>query len=470
MLYSPYRFCIMIAFVLLSFGTNTTCAQVNDTETNYESLEFRLLVAASKGDTGTIRSLVTAGAYIDTQTFGEGNSALIYAILNEHDMALIMLLYLGANPDLSNYYGESPLHVAIKEQKLSAAEILIKSDANINIQDFNGATPLHYAALYGFFYEADMLLYYDAFMDAKSDDGTTPLMAAVMAGSFDIADILIQNRADVNSTDKLGYTPLLIAAQNGDTAMIELLLLSGADLYAKAKDNFNAAGIAVRDDHPDALKYLFSKGNQWAAVEATSLWNIAEKYSRKDFISIFREYNFPKPEGNLVDEIMPAVSFYSTRHQAMTGVSLRIKESMTGLGILGGLDFKPWDSRILIKEDEDNFSQYIDRRSVAWAGIFKEFNFKQSSGNSPWHTSLTAKLGWQYGNKYPGSTLKPEEGLVFVPAAAISYEAKSFNFSVSVEYMKTEVYKSGPVWIRLGFGYSYYVTKTQSKGKYIKWR
>jgi len=470
MYYCSHRFYISLIFVLITIGTTTICAQVNDYYNVSESLEFKLLVAASKGDTGSIRALVTAGAYIDTQTFSEGNSPLIYAILNDKDMALIMLLYLGADPDLRNYSGESPLHVAIKEQKLSAAEILIKSDANINIRDFNGATPLHYAALYGFFYEADMLLYYDASSDTKADDGTTPLMAAVMAGNYDIADILIQNRANVNSSDKMGYTPLLIAAQNGDTALLELLLLSGSDLYAKGEDNFNAAAITVRDNHPDALKYLFRKGSQWATVEGTNLWNIAEKYYRREIMTILRDYNFPKPERNFADEIMPSVSIFSTRHQLMTGVSLRIKESMTGIGIIGGIDFKPLDSRILLEEDENNYTQYIDRRSVAWAGVFKEFNFRQISGLSPWHTSLSAKLGWKFGNQYPGSTLKPEQGLVFMPAAAIAYEVKSFNFAFSVEYMKTEVYKSGPVWIRFGFGYNYYVNKTQSKGKYIKWR
>jgi len=470
MYYGPDRFYSLIVCVLLAFGTSTLHAQVNDPENDYESLEFRLLIAATTGDTSLIRELVYAGAYIDTQTFGDGNSALIYSILNDKESALISLLNFGADPDLRNYYGESPLHVAIKEQKLSAAEILIKYNANINTQDFNGATPLHYAALYGFFYEADMLLYYDALRDIESDDGTTPLMAAVMAGNFDIADILIQNRADVNSSDKMGYTPLLIAAQNGDTAMIELLLLSGADLYAKGKDNFNAAGIAVRDNRQEALIYLLRKGSQWANVDATNLWKIAEKFNRKEIIETLRDYNFPKPKPNFTDEIMPSLSLFSTRHQSMIGVSVRIKESMTGIGIIGGLDFKPWDSRILIAEDEDNYSQYIDRRSIAWTGVFKEFNIRNLSGSSAWHTSLSAKVGWKYGNKYPGSNLKPEQGFVFVPAAAISYEAKSLNFSLSVEYMKTEVYKSGPVWVRFGFGYNYYVNNTRSKGKYIKWR
>ena len=66
----------------------------------------------------------------------------------------------------------------------------------------------------------------------------------------------------------------------------------------------------------------------------------------------------------------------------MTGVSIRIKESMTGLGILAGLDFKPWNNRILIQEDSDNYTQYLDRRNLVWAGVFKEFNIKYLSGQS----------------------------------------------------------------------------------------
>ena len=464
------RFFPAYLFFLVTLGTGSLVAQVNNPDTNFETMEFKLLLASSKGDTAAIRSLVMSGVYIDTQTFGEGNTSLIYAVLNDQIDALKLLLDFWANPDLRNYYGESPLHVAIKEQKLQAAEILIKNNANINIQDFNGATPLHYAALYGFFYEADMLLYYEANRDIEADDGTTPLMAAVMSGSIDIADILIQKKADVNSTDNIGYTPLLIAAQNGDTTMIDMLLQRGSDLYAKGKDSFNAAGIAIRDDHTETLKYLFRKGNQWSSLDATNLWNIAEKYRRKEVMALLRQYNFPRPDRSFFDEIMPSVSYFATRYQSMTGVSIRIKESMTGLGILAGLDFKPWDNRILIEEDSDNYTQYIDRRNLVWAGVFKEFNIKYLSGQSAWSTSVSAKVGWKYGNTYAGSTLKPEHGLAFIPAASLSYEVKSFNVTASVEYLETEVYKSGPVWVRLGFGYNYNVNRTQSKGKFIRWK
>ena len=126
-------------FVIVTLGANSVFAQVNNYDADYETMEFRLLLASSKGDTAAIRSLVLLGAYIDTQTFGEGNTSLVYAVLNDQIDALKLLLEFGANPDLRNYYGESPLHIAIKEQKLQLAEILIKSNANINILEIGRA-------------------------------------------------------------------------------------------------------------------------------------------------------------------------------------------------------------------------------------------------------------------------------------------------------------------------------------------
>jgi hypothetical protein len=315
-----------------------------------------------------------------------------------------------------------------------------------------------------------MLLYYEADINIKAKDGTTPLMAAVMSGYYDIADILIREGADVNASDRIGYTPLLIAAQNGDTLTMDLLLLSGAHLYARGNDNFNAAGVSIRDNHPDALRYLLKSGGMWTSQQSANLWLIAEKFQRRDAIPLLKEFGIEKPKTEGFDEISTGISLFSTLHQSMMGFSLKLKKRLPGAGLITGIDLKTWDTRIIISEDEAHYTQYIDRRSVVWAGVFRDFRIGETQGPFEWYFSITGKAGWKFGDKYPGTDIKPEHGLVIIPGIALVAETSLVDVSASIEYMRTEVYKSGPVWVRLGLAFNFRPDNLKSSGKYIRWR
>ena len=384
-----------------------------------------------------------------------------------------MLLDLGADPNIPTFRGETPLHAAIKIQNLQIAELLIRNGADLNIEDVNGATPLHYAALYGYYYETDMLLYYEADIETRAKDGTTPLMAAVMSGSFDIADILLKEGANVNHTDPGGFSPLLLAAQNGDTIMSELLLLYGASLYSVTKDGYNAAAIAIREGYNNYFEYLFSKGNLWSGPEAVNLWRVTEFYRRNEMVPLLQKYKIQREKTEVLSNISAGISFLTTNHQSFAGVSLGTRKDIKGLGVIAGLDFKPVDSRIIIKSDDgtgiSQLTQYIDRRSVAYAGAFKEVVVFEKNPRARLLLTMSGKAAYIFGNKYPGSDLKPEHKAAFVPAISLSYEIMSYDFSIAAEYMRTEVYNSGPIWLRAGFKYNYYIGNLKTKGKSIKW-
>lgn len=462
---SGLRITILLVSILLSFSSKGQQVSFYDQNTDPE---YRLLIASTIGDTASIRILTELGTSVDIQS-STGDTPLMLSVIYNQPEAVILFLELGADTDLSNFLGERPLHAAIKNQNLPLAELLIRYGADINCTDVNGASPLHYAALYGFWYEADMLIYYEADTDRKSLDGTTPLMAAVMSGSFDIADVLIREGADVNNRDNGGYTPLLLAAQNGDTLMSELLLGNGASLYAIADDGYTAAAISVRDSHPEYFKYILGKGNLWNETGQANLWLVADRYRRKEFPELFRTFNIPKPDYGGVRSLSAGISFLASRHQYFTGVHLGTRNDLAGTGIITGLDFKPFKSRILLQEDELNYSQYFDRRAIAYAGLFKDFIISNNISDKRWLLTLTGKAAWKFGNSYPGTSLKPEHGLALIPAASLSLETHSASFFMSAEYMRSEVYKSGPLWLRAGITVNYYFDNVQSKGKTIRW-
>lgn len=459
----------LLLILIVALACRYSSAQIStDNQYQYLSYDLRLLYSAALGDTSFIRSLLLAGADIDVQA-DNGVTPLAYAVAYSQPLTTEFLLKAGADTEIFNYRKETPLHLAVFNQDLNIAEMLIRYGANTDARDLHGATPLHYAALFGYFYEADMLLYYNALYDIKSLDGTTPLMAAVISGSFDIADILIQEGANVNSRDNDGYTPLLIAAQNGDTIMSELLLLNGADLYSVANDGYNALTISIRDGHPGMYDFLTAKGNLWPETKGVNQWLVLEQYRRQDFIELLSRNGIKKESNDLLTHLSGELSLLASGHQLFTGAAIQGRESISGMGFTLGAYFKPLKTRILIQNDNDNFSQYIDQRGVIYGGIFRDFVLNDTDPFRVWLLTITGKAGYRFGNSYPGSSLRPEQGFIFIPSVSLSLEFNPLAFSVGAEYMRTEVYRSGPFWFRAGFYYKYHPNNIKSKGKIIRW-
>ena len=53
------------------------------------------------------------------------------------------MLDSGANPDLTNNLGQTPLHLAATNENAFSIRTLVKYNANVNCFDINGNTPLH---------------------------------------------------------------------------------------------------------------------------------------------------------------------------------------------------------------------------------------------------------------------------------------------------------------------------------------
>lgn len=89
------------------------------------------------------------------------------------------------------------LYVALRDH-VSTAKVLLKHGADINITDKSGGTPLHFAACEGSRKIARLLLAGGANVNAKDDEGRTPLDVATV----EVADLLRQYRAKRRKTSK----------------------------------------------------------------------------------------------------------------------------------------------------------------------------------------------------------------------------------------------------------------------------
>jgi len=434
------------------------------------AIDYNLMIAASEGYASEIERLIGKGADINEET-DEGATPLIFAVTSNRLAAVKTLL--NYNPDLDKVTTsyETPLLIAVRNRNFEISEALIRAGADIDFPDRYGATPLHHASLNGYLEIVDLLLYYDASIDEKSDEGTTPLLASIWAGYADIADLLIQNGANTEARDNDGFTPFLMAAYYGDTLMMNLLYTKGVDIYATNKSNHDALTLSILAGQSYSTIFLLKAGAKWVKPgrDAVNPYSVASKYRRRDIINILEKNNVPGQVKYEIDQVAVTASSRFCRNDFYSGVSLSFKEPFLNAGFITGFDMKLWYTRVLVKDSEHLFYQYLDKGSVAYAGLFKDFALTDNAfkGNFEFSTSLSA--GYAYGNKLKGTYISPDNKFVVIPAISLKWTKKNLSLSMGMEYIKTEYYHVGPVWLRVGCSYNYFFDNVRTKVKNIRW-
>ena len=436
----------------------------------YGALDYNLMIAATKGLTTEIDRLIELGANINSFT-DEGATPLIFAVDNNQLEAVKTLLKHSPSLDDITVENETPLLISVKNNSAAIAEALLRAGADVDFNDFNGATSLHYTALLGYPELADLLLYYDASIDLKTDEGITPLHTAALSGYLDVADLLIQNGANMESRDNEGYTPFMIAASYGDTIMMEMLYKYGVDIHTRNNSNYNALTLAIAFGHKDAVRYLLRKSGRWQETETPGHdpYKIVAKYRRKEIGGILKESGIPGKISYGIDQISISGSTRFAPHDFYSGLSLSVKEPYLNGGFILGCDMKLWETRILMETSENNYTQYYDRGAMLHAGFFKDFMItnRVDRGNLILSTSLSG--GYTFGNKFSGTLIKPDNSFKLIPGASLKYIKNAISAFSGIEYIKSDYYKIGPVWFRIGMSYNYYFDYLRTRQKKIRW-
>ena len=131
----------------------------------------------------------------------------------------------GRDVNAPDEFGDTPLHKAIERNALRLAELLLASGANPDITNHHGASPLHRAAGYNSV-RVQPLLDAGADIDLRDGSGAAPLHAAERDG--EVIDLLLAAGADARAVDDWGRTTLHTAALS-DSVTIASLVAAGAD-------------------------------------------------------------------------------------------------------------------------------------------------------------------------------------------------------------------------------------------------
>jgi ankyrin repeat protein len=434
------------------------------------ALDYNLMIASSRGYSSEIIRLMAKGADINSET-NEGATPLVFAVSNNNIMAVLTLLSYKPLLNETTKSSETPLLIAVKNGYPEIAEALIRAGADVDIPDKHGATPLHHASLNGYLDIVDMLLYYDASMNIKSVEGTTPLLAAIWAGYQDVADLLIQRGANIEEKDNDGFSPFLLASYYGDTLIMDILYKKGADIYTVNNAKINALGLAIISGKTEAAEYLFKIGNKWSETgnSSVNLYDVAAKYRSAEMLNILKKHNIPGNLKHEFDQVDISLSSRFFLHDMYTGASLSLKEPYLNAGFVFGCDTKFWYTRVLMKNSENLFYQYMDKGSVAYAGLFKEFPITSYPDKFNYSFSTSLVAAYSFGNKLKGTLISADNKFNVIPEVSLKMTKMNFSFNLGMEYLKTEYYHVGPVWIRLGVSYNYYFDNLRTKVKPIRW-
>lgn len=160
-----------------------------------------------------------------------GRTALMWAIIRNDPQSTEILLQHGANPEIKDIDGETPLHQACASTTdTTCVQLLLDHGANYeSMHDFQ-KTPIFIAATKSA-KALQVLLKQGARPDVVSDGARTPLHHAAAFDQVDCIATLLdpRYRCNINARDSNGLSPLELAVVLSRPNAANLLLGCGAD-------------------------------------------------------------------------------------------------------------------------------------------------------------------------------------------------------------------------------------------------
>jgi excisionase family DNA binding protein len=150
--------------------------------------------AVDDGDFAALKSLIEAGADLNSRSNDEW-TPLMLATIKGHTAMIQILLKNGADSNARNRKGWTALMFACSMSDVDNMRILLTEGANVN---------------------------------ARDKEGKTALMQAAHENNRESVKVLLEMGADVNLEDHTGETALDMARRRGHEEMVEMLRRSGA--------------------------------------------------------------------------------------------------------------------------------------------------------------------------------------------------------------------------------------------------
>ncbi|MBL0318082.1 MAG: ankyrin repeat domain-containing protein [Alphaproteobacteria bacterium] len=232
-----------------------------------------IFFAVSTDNRDVVNLVIQANADVNYQLSEDGYSPLIVACINSCFNAVeILLEHRDLAVNAKAKLGYTALHYAAFFNRCNIIDMLVAAGADAQIQNVAGKTPLCLAQMRGH-YEAAVYLAVVA-EDIKAINlcrnrpinfninrrlegcGMTPLIVACKYNRNKIARKLIKLGCDLDEKDSWGNTAVHYAAMNNRNSVLQRLANAGANMATKNGQDTTPSGLALSYGHYEAAAYL----------------------------------------------------------------------------------------------------------------------------------------------------------------------------------------------------------------------
>ena len=117
-------------------------------------------------------------------------------------------LDLGANINLKNCFGNTPLYIAVAYDHLHIVKLLLDHNADTERKNRFGFTPLHISSICGHVNIVKLLLDYGADIEGKDNYSRTALHHSSYFRHIDVMKLLLNSGANIGTKNNKSETPL----------------------------------------------------------------------------------------------------------------------------------------------------------------------------------------------------------------------------------------------------------------------
>jgi ankyrin repeat protein len=265
-----------------------------------------------------------------------GRTPLIYCAQSSKPENMTFLLDAGADITASDDEGTTALGSAVHKSHEAGVRLLLERGSDIITRHLSGTSIIQVAAETGNLNITQMLLEKGADIKVPDKNKVTALHNAVVGENIDIVRLFLEKEAVVDAKDAAGQTSLLIAACTQQEAVVRLLVDYGANVNAKQNEGSIPLHFAAMKGDTSIINFLIEKGaeiNTCGYHHRTPLMQAAMKDQEEAVRTLLQR---PEIDLTLTDEdgwnvlglVVGVGRFSMVKQLVAAGIDVNANESM----------------------------------------------------------------------------------------------------------------------------------------------
>jgi serine/threonine-protein phosphatase 6 regulatory ankyrin repeat subunit B len=232
--------------------------------------------AAYKNDRDQVETLLREGAD-PNKPFADATALLLTAEKGYPDLTRL-LLQNGANPNLADQSGQTPLMWAARNDHIDVVRLLLRAGADVNSEDTRGETAITWAVKSGDPNVVKRLV--DSGAKVSPEDGVS-LRDAAKTGNEELVGVLLAAGANPCAKEWNNQNAIEAAADKGFLNVLKSVLEKSSQCADRNHELQEALSVATRSGHVPVVRYLLDQ----APVDAETIrWVLDE--SNKEVVEL----------------------------------------------------------------------------------------------------------------------------------------------------------------------------------------